>query len=60
MLLNMGNIRTVFRFGWVYLRRYWTRLAAGILFGIVFWVDERRFHLGHESDHQPDDAGGGS
>jgi len=43
MLLNMGNIRTVFRFGWIYLRRYWTRLAAGILFGILFGLTSAGF-----------------
>lgn len=32
----MDNIGTIFRFGSTYLRRYWTRLAAGILFGILF------------------------
>ena len=32
----MNNILTVLRFGWTYLRRYWMRLAFGVLFGFVF------------------------
>jgi len=32
----MNNILSVLRFGWVYLRRYRTRLIAGILLSILF------------------------
>ena len=41
----MGNIGTVFRFGGHYLRRYWTRLAAGIIFGILFGLTSASFML---------------
>ena len=41
----MGNIGTVFRFGGQYLRRYWTRLAAGIIFGILFGLTSASFML---------------
>jgi subfamily B ATP-binding cassette protein MsbA len=41
----MGNIGTVFRFGGHYLRRYWTRLAAGIVFGILFGLTSASFML---------------
>ena len=39
----MGNIGTVFRFGRHYLRRYWTRLAAGVLLGILFGLTNASF-----------------
>src|SRR5689334_17770306 len=39
----MGNIGTVFRFGWHYLRRYWTRLVAGVLLGILFGLTNASF-----------------
>jgi subfamily B ATP-binding cassette protein MsbA len=32
----MNEYQRVFRFGWPYLRRYWKRLALGILLGVVF------------------------
>lgn len=32
----MDNLLTVLRFGGTYLRRYWVRLAFGVLFGVVF------------------------
>ncbi|MEW6158241.1 MAG: ABC transporter ATP-binding protein [Verrucomicrobiota bacterium] len=32
----MRNLRNTLRFGWPYLRRYWTRLACGIVLGILF------------------------
>ncbi|MCI0747988.1 MAG: ABC transporter ATP-binding protein/permease [Verrucomicrobia subdivision 3 bacterium] len=39
----MSNIKMVFRFGWLYLRRYWTRLLAGVLFGIAFGLSNASF-----------------
>lgn len=39
----MGNIQKVFGFGWDYLRRYWPRLAAGVVFGILFGVANASF-----------------
>ena len=39
----MGNIGTVFRFGGHYLRRYWTRFAAGVLLGILFGLTNASF-----------------
>jgi ABC-type multidrug transport system fused ATPase/permease subunit len=33
----------VFGFGWKYLRRYWVRLLAGILFGIAFGLSNASF-----------------
>lgn len=32
----MRYLRTVLRFGWPYLRRYWPRMAAGIALGVLF------------------------
>lgn len=32
----MSNIFKVFRFGWPYLQKYWGRLLAGFLLGILF------------------------
>src|SRR5215203_3662306 len=32
----MNSIVTVLQFGWIYLRRYWVRLSASILFGVLF------------------------
>lgn len=32
----MNNFRAVFRFGWPYIRRYWTRLVCGLVLGILF------------------------
>ena len=40
---GMNNIRNVFRFGRVYLRRYWSRLLAGILLGLFFGVSNASF-----------------
>jgi len=31
----MGDLKTVLRFGWHYMRAYWSRLVAGILFGCL-------------------------
>src|SRR5687768_9463371 len=39
----MGQIRIVFAFGWKYMRRYWTRLAAGIALGILFGASNASF-----------------
>ncbi len=39
----MGKLGHVFHFGWKYLRRYWGRLVAGILFGIVFGLSNASF-----------------
>ena len=39
----MGNLGTIFRFGRHYLRRYWTRLAAGVLLGILFGLTNASF-----------------
>ena len=33
----------VFGFGWKYLRRYWGRLLAGILFGVAFGLSNASF-----------------
>src|SRR5688572_26386470 len=32
----MGDLLTIFRFGWVYLQRYWGRLLIGVLLGILY------------------------
>jgi subfamily B ATP-binding cassette protein MsbA len=39
----MNEYRRVFHFGWPYLRRYWRRLALGILLGIVFAASNASF-----------------
>jgi len=39
----MGNIGKVFGFGRHYLRRYWTRLAAGVLLGVLFGLTNASF-----------------
>lgn len=39
----MGQIRIVFAFGWHYMRRYWTRLAAGVVLGVLFGVSNASF-----------------
>ena len=39
----MHQIRDVLRFGAPYLRRYWARLAAGILFGVLFGLSNGSF-----------------
>ena len=33
----------VFRFGWVYLRRYWGRLVLGVLLGVLFGLTNASF-----------------
>lgn len=39
----MHKIRTILRFGWVYLRRYWFRLTAGVLLGVMFGLTNASF-----------------
>ena len=39
----MNNLKAVFSFGWPYLRRYWGRLLAGVLAGLVFGVSSGTF-----------------
>ena len=39
----MSSIATVLRFSWGYLRRYWVRLAASILFGVMFALSNGSF-----------------
>jgi ABC-type multidrug transport system fused ATPase/permease subunit len=42
----MNNILKVLRFGLPYLRRYWVRLAAGVLAGMLFGVSNAGFVWG--------------
>jgi ATP-binding cassette, subfamily B, bacterial MsbA len=39
----MNNILKVLRFGVPYLRRYWVRLAGGVLFGMLFGLSNASF-----------------
>ena len=39
----MGNFANIIRFGWPYLQRYWGRLAAGVLLGILFGLINASF-----------------
>jgi subfamily B ATP-binding cassette protein MsbA len=39
----MNSLAKVFRFGWPYLRRYWSRLLAGILLGVLFGITNATF-----------------
>lgn len=39
----MGNIKMVFQFGAHYLVRYWTRLCAGLLLGVLFGLANASF-----------------
>src|SRR5687768_11863873 len=32
----MSHLRTIFVFGWPYLRKYWARLFLGIFLGVIF------------------------
>lgn len=41
----MSNLLQIFRFGWPYMRRYWHRLVAGILLGILFGASNASFVL---------------
>jgi subfamily B ATP-binding cassette protein MsbA len=40
------NIRQIFDFGWPYVRRYWGRLALGILLGVAFGLFNATFVWG--------------
>jgi subfamily B ATP-binding cassette protein MsbA len=39
----MTNIAYVLRFGWSYLRKYWVRLSASIILGILFGLSNASF-----------------
>ena len=39
----MNKLGNVLRFGWPYLRRYWGRVAVGVLLGILFGVSNAGF-----------------
>ena len=39
----MGNFANIIRFGWPYLQRYWGRLVAGILLGVLFGLVNASF-----------------
>ncbi len=39
----MRDFIKIFNFGWPYLRRYWFRLVAGILLGVLFGVSNASF-----------------
>lgn len=39
----MNDLANVFRFGWPYFRRYGSRLAAGILLGVLFGLSNASF-----------------
>jgi subfamily B ATP-binding cassette protein MsbA len=39
----MGNFKMVFKFGAHYLGRYWTRLCAGLLLGVLFGLANASF-----------------
>jgi subfamily B ATP-binding cassette protein MsbA len=39
----MSSIVTVFGFSWGYLRRYWVRLTASVLFGLIFAMSNASF-----------------
>ncbi|TMP99006.1 MAG: hypothetical protein E6L09_10485, partial [Verrucomicrobia bacterium] len=39
----MNDLVRVFRFGWPYFRRYWSRLTAGILLGVLFGLSNASF-----------------
>ncbi len=39
----MRYLKTVLQFGWPYLRRYWGRLFAGILLGLLFALSQASF-----------------
>ena len=42
----MEHIRQIFDFGWPYVRRYWGRLALGILLGVAFGLFNATFVWG--------------
>src|SRR5690349_15100305 len=39
----MNSFQNILSFGWPYIRRYWGRLAAGILCGILFGLSNGSF-----------------
>lgn len=39
----MDEIKTILRFGFPYLRRYWVRLVLGVLFGVLFGLSNGLF-----------------
>ncbi len=39
----MRHVANIVRFGWPYLRRYWTRMLAGILLGVLFGLSNASF-----------------
>jgi ATP-binding cassette, subfamily B, bacterial MsbA len=39
----MHHLAIIFRFGWPYMRRYWSRLVAGMLLGVVFGLSNASF-----------------
>lgn len=39
----MSNLGLIFKFGWPYLRRYRTRLMAGVLLGVLFGISNATF-----------------
>jgi subfamily B ATP-binding cassette protein MsbA len=39
----MSNLKLVFQFAWTYLRRYWVRLALGVLLGVLFGLSNASF-----------------
>lgn len=39
----MGNLKSIFLFGWPYLKRYRARLAAGILLGFLYGASNASF-----------------
>ena len=39
----MRHIANIARFGWPYLRRYWSRMLAGILLGVLFGLSNASF-----------------
>jgi subfamily B ATP-binding cassette protein MsbA len=43
---RVENIRQIFDFGWPYVRRYWGRLALGILLGVAFGLFNATFVWG--------------
>ncbi len=43
---RVEHIRQIFNFGWPYVRRYWGRLALGILLGVAFGLFNATFVWG--------------
>ena len=39
----MRHLANIVRFGWPYLRRYWSRMTAGILLGVLFGLSNASF-----------------